>query len=408
MVPSGWSRKPVSQLFEVQLGKMLNAKAKMGSEQFPYLTNFNVQWGYFDLSKLNKMHFSKKERLKFALRKGDILVCEGGEVGRCAIWNDEFSNCYYQKALHRLRPINDEISTSYFYEYMRLISGTKIIENLTSKTSIAHLTREKLLNLMILVPPKAELDKITQILSAWNKAIETTEKLIENSKAQKKALMQQLFSDTDSNAGSKAKTAPFQIGELTSIYDGTHSTPHYVKEGVPFYSVEHLTRDDFSDTKFISEAVYQKENLRVKLEKGDILMTRIGDIGTPKYLDWDVQASFYVSLALIKQSTAFNSHYLSYYIQSDAFQRELWKKTIHVAFPKKINLGDLGKCIVFLPPIEEQKQIAKILSSVDQAIKAQEQKLGCLQKEKHSLMQRLLTGKRRVKVSNTKSTKAVA
>lgn len=408
MVPDGWSQKTVGQLFEVQLGKMLNAQAKASNELFPYLTNFNVQWGRFDLSRLNHMHFNEKERSKFSLKQGDLLVCEGGEVGRCAIWNDELSICYYQKALHRLRPINTEITSDYFFEYMRFISGTRIIQNLSSKTSIAHLTREKLLNLVVLVPPKHELDKITQILSTWNKAIEITEKLIQNSKAQKKALMQQLLSENDSTTKSHGKQTTVRLNELTSIYDGTHSTPHYVKEGVPFYSVEHLTRDDFSDTKFVSDEVYKKENLRVKLEKGDILMTRIGDIGTSKYLDWDVQASFYVSLALIKQGASFDSLFLSYYIQSEAFQRELWKKTIHVAFPKKINLGDLGKCSVSLPPLEEQQKIAKMLSSVDQTIKTQKRKLECLLKEKQSLMQQLLTGNRRVKVSNTKATKAVA
>jgi type I restriction enzyme, S subunit len=258
------------------------------------------------------------------------------------------------------------------------------------------------------LPPYSEQAKIAQILSTWDKAIEITKKLIENSKAQKKALMQQLLSENDSTSKFHAKQATVKLNELTSVYDGTHSTPHYVKEGVPFYSVEHLTRDDFSDTKFVSNEVYKKENLRVKLEKGDILMTRIGDIGTSKYLDWDVQASFYVSLALIKQGASFDSLFLSYYIQSEAFQRELWKKTIHVAFPKKINLGDLGKCSVSLPPIEEQQKIAKVLSSVDQTIKTQKRKLECLLKEKQSLMQQLLTGKRRVKVGLVKASKAVA
>jgi len=262
--------------------------------------------------------------------------------------------------------------------------------------------------LLLKTPPIKEQTQIAQILATWDKAIEITEKLIGNSKAQKTALMQQLFLENKPCTGQNRPKAKLSIDKLTTIYDGTHTTPHYVKEGVPFYSVEHITHDDFSDTRFISEADFKKENSRVKLEKGDILMTRIGDIGTPKYLDWDVRASFYVSLALIKQGAAFNSLFLSYYIQSQAFQRELWKKTIHVAFPKKINLRDLGKCVVSLPHIEEQNHIAKTLSSMDQIIKTQELKLACLKNEKKYLMLQLLTGKRRVNVSQGKATKAVA
>ena len=140
-----------------------------------------------------------------------------------------------------------------------------------------------------------------------------------------------------------------KLSDLTQIYDGTHQTPEYVKEGIPFYSVEHLTSNNFSKTKFITEAVYRKENQKVKMENNDILMTRIGDVGTARLINWDVNASFYVSLALLKQSSKINSSYLSKYINSSNFQHELWRRTIHVAFPKKINLGEIGLSILFLP-----------------------------------------------------------
>jgi type I restriction enzyme S subunit len=108
MVPEGWGRFSVGDVFEVQLGKMLNQIAKDGEEQRDYLTNINVRWGQFDLSSLNRMHFNAKERGKFRLKAGDLIVCEGGEVGRCAIWKDALVECYYQKALHRLRPKEGE------------------------------------------------------------------------------------------------------------------------------------------------------------------------------------------------------------------------------------------------------------------------------------------------------------
>ena len=89
---------------DIQLGKMLSPKAKTGASAFPYLRNQNVQWGHIKLDDLAKMDFSVKEREKFKLRIGDLLICEGGEPGRCAIWTEERTNCYYQKAIHRVRP----------------------------------------------------------------------------------------------------------------------------------------------------------------------------------------------------------------------------------------------------------------------------------------------------------------
>ena len=110
-----------------------------------------------------------------------------------------------------------------------------------------------------------------------------------------------------------------RLGDVTEIYDGTHQTPNYVKNGIPFYSVEQVTANDFTNTKFVTEEVYESERRRVVIEKGDILMTRIGDIGTPRYVDWDVRASFYVSLALIKQSDKYNSEFFSQYISTETF-----------------------------------------------------------------------------------------
>lgn len=159
-----------------------------------------------------------------------------------------------------------------------------------------------------------------------------------------------------------------RLGDISKIYDGTHQTPNYVSWGVPFYSVEHVTSDNFCDTKFISEEIYQKESKRVKIENGDILMTRIGDIGTSKYIDWQPVASFYVSLALIKCGGKVNSKYINFAINSNFFKSELRARTLTVAFPNKINLGDIGNCNLFLPPLPEQNRIVAVLETWDKAI----------------------------------------
>ncbi|NTW88288.1 MAG: restriction endonuclease subunit S [Desulfobulbaceae bacterium] len=150
-----WQKKKLKDLFSVQLGKMLSPKAKMGKSSFPYLANYNVQWDHIDLAKVQEMSFSEREREKFALAAGDILVCEGGEVGRCAIWNEDIQNCYYQKALHRLRPISN-FSSEVMLQFMMLADRKGLFKAHTGHSTIAHLTAIKLKEMDVPVPSEAE------------------------------------------------------------------------------------------------------------------------------------------------------------------------------------------------------------------------------------------------------------
>ncbi len=120
-------------------------------------------------------------------------------------------------------------------------------------------------------------------------------------------------------------------------------------------------------------------------------MTRIGDVGTARLIDWDVKASFYVSLALMKTNNKVDSKFLAYQINSYEFIREIWGKTLHVAFPNKINLGDISKCKIVHPPLPEQKRIVKVLEAWDEVIVKLTRKIEIKKNIKKGLMQRLLT-----------------
>jgi type I restriction enzyme, S subunit len=254
------------------------------------------------------------------------------------------------------------------------------------------INNEYVLHDRIFAPTIPEQKRIANFFSVFEiKIIQLKEKkaLLEE---YKKGMMQKIFSQEirfkDDDGKIFSEWEGKKLGEIAKIYDGTHQTPKYLKEGIPFYSVEQVTANNFQNTKYISNTVFEKENKRVKLEQGDILMTRIGDIGTSRLITWDVNASFYVSLALIKQSKGFISNYLNQYISTSFFQSELWKRTIHVAFPQKINLGEIGDCLVKLPCQKEQIKIANFLSKIDNKInavneqfeKSQEYKKGLLQK----------------------------
>ena len=138
-----------------RLGKMLDQKQQTGLHSRKYLRNANVQWFRFDLSDVLEMDFDETARDVFRLQNGDLLICEGGEPGRAAIWRNQMSECYYQKALHRGRP-NPELATPEYLAWLLwfFAKGGGLSDHVTSST-IAHLTGEKLKAMKIPVPPLA-------------------------------------------------------------------------------------------------------------------------------------------------------------------------------------------------------------------------------------------------------------
>ena len=222
----GWPLKKVGELFDVQLGKMLSPRAKEG-DQFPYLANFNVQWGKFDLGNVKSMHFTESEKEKYALKQGDILMCEGGEVGRCAIWNERSTNFYFQKALHRLRPKDKNTINPYFMcIYMEYITTNNGVTKIVGETSIAHLTREKLCALKIPCPPKNQQDKIDKTIGTWDAAIEKTERLIAAKEKQFKWLLKRLISDQQDNP----KWRNVKLGDICRILKGQGLSKDSIRE----------------------------------------------------------------------------------------------------------------------------------------------------------------------------------
>ena len=103
-VPEHWTVCALNYRYEVALGKMLDEKRITGNHLAPYLRNVDVQWGKINTTDLPQMDFSGADLERYSLRSGDLVVCEGGEVGRAAVWNAELKECFYQKAIHRLRP----------------------------------------------------------------------------------------------------------------------------------------------------------------------------------------------------------------------------------------------------------------------------------------------------------------
>ena len=156
-----------------------------------------------------------------------------------------------------------------------------------------------------------------------------------------------------------------KLGDIVTVYDGVHQTPNYQTSGVMFLSVENIAT--LKSNKFISFEDF-KRDYKVYPQRNDILMTRIGDVGTTNVVtDNDVKA-YYVSLALLKYKET-NPFFLSSAIQSDFVQKGLSNRTLKTAIPMKINKDEIGQVDVMLPTsADEQDKIGSFFSQLDTLI----------------------------------------
>jgi len=171
-----WPSRPLEEVADFCLGKMLDQKKNRG-ELRPYLANVNVRWGSFDLDDLREMRFEEGEEERYSLRYGDIVMCEGGEPGRCAMWKDERPGMMVQKALHRIRP-RDGLDHRFLYYSFLKKGRAKELTGLFTGATIKHLPREKLAKVTVEVPPLAIQKRIADILSAYDDLIANNKRRI--------------------------------------------------------------------------------------------------------------------------------------------------------------------------------------------------------------------------------------
>jgi len=179
--PRGWEVLEFGVIGTSRLGKMLDKGKEVGDCQYPYLANTNVQWGRFEMSELRTMDFTQSNREEFKLEEGDVLICEGGEVGRAAIWRAERDNVFFQKALHRVR-LDPEIAVpEYVYYYMWFMATNGGFRDFTNSATIAHLTGIKLKRLPFPCAPLDSQRRFADIVES-----------VENQKASQRAHLAEL------------------------------------------------------------------------------------------------------------------------------------------------------------------------------------------------------------------------
>jgi type I restriction enzyme, S subunit len=183
-IPSSWNWISVGEIGESRLGKMLdNAKNKGLPRR--YLRNVNVRWFDFDLSDVFEMRFEDDELDEFALRNGDVLICEGGEPGRAAVWDEREEDIYFQKAIHRVR-FSEAVDPRFFVNVIREGADSGRLSEYFTGVGIKHFTGKGLSSFVFPLPPRAEqhriVAKVDEVMALCNR-LEAAEKAREGRRA---------------------------------------------------------------------------------------------------------------------------------------------------------------------------------------------------------------------------------
>lgn len=190
-IPVEWEVVEFGDICEMVLGKMLDKDKNKGVYQ-PYLRNVNVRWGSFDFTDIVEMPFQESEAERYGLKKGDLIICEGGEPGRCAVWNYEDSNIKFQKALHRIR-CTKEINVFFLYYKMLWLSQNNRLEDYFTGTTIKHLTGESLKSMTVFKPDVDEQIKIVDRIDKYDGLIFSEQQYLTKLNFQKSGLMHDLL-----------------------------------------------------------------------------------------------------------------------------------------------------------------------------------------------------------------------
>jgi type I restriction enzyme S subunit len=388
---------------------MLDAEKNSGVVK-PYLGNRSVQWGRFDLSEIGMIKLTVSDLRRFRIHEGDLLVCEGGEIGRAAIWKSELDECYFQKALHRLQP-KKHYSTEYMLFMLDFMSANGFLTNFVTQTSIAHLPKDKFETIPLPLPTFAEQEAIASALSDADAWIESLEQLIAKKRQIKQGAMQELLTGKRRLPGfevirgfklTDVGEIPLNwtfasLGSICKIERGKFTArprndPKYYGGDIPF-----IQTGDVSNSNGVIKKHSQTLNelgLRVskRFPAGTLFITIAANIGDIAVTEFDTACPD--SLVAILPSNAVHQSWLYHELKRNKLKFQVIASS---NAQSNLNLEKITPFLIPLPPtLAEQQAIATVLSDMDTEIESLESKLAKAREIKQGMMQELLTGRIRL------------
>ncbi|WP_367044939.1 restriction endonuclease subunit S [Streptomyces sp. Je 1-332] len=270
-LPSGWVRAPLGDLTDTALGKMLDKKKNVDSSTRPYLRNVNVQWGQIDSSDVLEMAIPAGEVERFTVRKGDLLVCEGGEIGRCAIWKLD-KEIAYQKALHRIRS-SSALSVLYLRYYLEYAASTGILAKLATGSTIKHLPQQRLREVPVSLPPLPEQHRIVEALEEQLSRLDAARASLHLAELRASKFRQAVI-DADLNEGESTPAVRLRDVLREPLRNGHSAKASTDHTGIRTLSLTAVTSAEFIDAHTKMTVADPARVRGLWLESGDLLVQR--------------------------------------------------------------------------------------------------------------------------------------
>ncbi len=412
-LPEEWRVVRLGDVYEIQQGKALSRKKDKGIRPRPFLRTANVLWGKVDLSTLDRMDFTVEEERKYALQSGDLLICEGGEIGRTAIWEGQMQGIFYQNHIFRVRAATQETEPRFHMYWMQAaITLLGLYRGRGNKTTIPNLSKRRLAEFPIPLPPLPEQRAIAHVLRTVQDAREATARVIAALRDLKRSLMRHLFTygPVPVDAAEQVALQDTPIGPIPAHWRvvrlgevahkpqyGYTASASQEPVGPKFLRITDIQNDrvHWASVPFcvIEDDLLNKYRLR----EGDILFARIGATTGKTYLVREAPRAVFASYLirvrahsnqLVPEYLYFFTHTFQYWQQINAAKGGRLKQGINIPILTSLRIP--------LPPLPEQRQIARILQTVDRKIEAEEAREEALDALFRSLLHHLMTAKIRL------------
>ena len=387
--PSAWEIDRVDSAFDIQQGKQVSKRNRDGEHQRSFLRTKNVFWNRLELTDLDEMHFSEAEQSRLELRANDLLVCEGGSIGRTALWNNEVDGCLYQNHLHRLRAKGDKAHPQFgVYWLWYAFDVAKLYFGRGNVTTIPNLSQSKLAELPMALPPLPEQKKIAHILSTVQRAIEAQERIIQTTTELKKALMHKLFTEGLRNEPQKqTEIGPvpesWEVVEIGDVFKFT-SGKTKPKDTAPEPSTER-TVPVYGGNGVLG---YSAESL---LDEHVLILGRVGEYCGCAHLTAPVSWVTDNALYAKEEKRSVNRSYARThfeYLNLNQYSNKMGQPLITQGIINRVKFG--------FPPREEQDELANAFETIDTRLNQIRAKQRQLQDLFRTLLHELMTAKTRV------------
>ncbi|NED22571.1 restriction endonuclease subunit S [Streptomyces sp. SID9913] len=398
-LPAGWAWAELGEVADTALGKMLDKKQSTGQNPTPYLRNVNVQWGCIDTGDLLTMDIEPEDLYRFTVSKGDLVVCEGGEIGRCAIWNRD-EPIAYQKALHRVR-VSEALETRYLRYYLEYAASTGKLARFATGSTIKHLPQQRLREVPVPVPPLGEQYRIVETLEEQLSRIDSGVDTLRQARRRLEGLRKRaLISVVPEEVPESWQMTTVEGAGTLELGRARHPDWHHGPDMRPYLRVANVFEDRI-DTTDVMEMDFSGIWEKYRLEPGDVLLNEGQSphlVGRPAlYRGIPKDVAFTNSLIRFKAGgnvlpewalLVFRRH-----LHAKRFMREV-RITTNIAH---LSAKRLKKVEFPIPPLDVQKELVQRCEESLSGIEAMDQQIGSSLKRadalRWALLRRAFTGR---------------